>query len=191
MSFAALFSAGVMAVTGAPDPDVAVYGSMVLDTVARRERSGPGDTRLEDCSTETLRCLNGDVFKVAAPRICRDFIKGEVISAGPVSNTVIATYAATETRAFGRPYGRHQEVGLGSSPLTLMGNRSRPWVVYVFNYTALVAVYSDILRQADFYGIAETEGLAGLRNYGVRFDQYLSEYITIRPMFRCERRVGG
>ncbi len=190
MSLATLFLAGSLVF--APDPDVAVYGGMVLDTVAGWERSGPfGDTRLEDCSNESFKCLNGDVFKVAAPRICRDFVKGEVISAGPVSNTVIATYAATETRAFGRPYGRHREAHLGMTPLTLMGNRSRPWVVYVFNYAALVAVYYDFQRQADFYEIAETEGLAGLRNYGVRFDQYLSEYTTIRPMFRCERRVGG
>jgi len=168
------------------DPNVAVYGGVVLDLGGMKERSLPWNNHVEDCSTPDYQCVAGVVFRLAVPRRCQPFERGQTFVSGPVTTNVLAAHSGAETQTFGPPYGGI-DTGIGMGPMTVLGNPDQRWVVYIYSASALAAIYYDPDKTADLYGAATADGIPGLRDYGGANNRYLGRLETIRPVFGCER----
>ncbi len=157
------------------DPSIAVYGGVPIDLDVRKERSAGRNWYLNDCSTETLQCVEGHYYRLAVPRLCDGWHVGERFEAGAVKTDVLWT----------RPAGARAVDKFWPGEVRILGNPDQRWSVYVYVGPTLEAIYVDPLRKGDLYQLAKDGGLEALIPAGGEPDRYLLPLETIRGLFSC------
>lgn len=142
-------------------PEVAyAFGDLVLDPAKGLEQSAGRRSAIRDCSTATLHCVDGDVFRIAIPKDCSD-LSARSWSVGSVRTEVVAT----ETE----PLTPHRS---GSGERLLLGDPSRPSILYEYDRElGVISVYFDEENRTEFVTMARSGEL----------DRYRRETMTRRP----------